>query len=109
MTVDVAFITQLQLRLAYDISVLYRVPLDVHDPDDLWKLIRVALTIKSGEVANKTVSKAVPLMVRPLIKRFYSNSVLAAGRALPVVGKHLLQRNVIKIGIPWSGSLCPSC
>ncbi|MER6752220.1 hypothetical protein ACFW6C_05055 [Streptomyces fungicidicus] len=102
-TVDVAFITQLQLRLAYDISVLYRVPLDVHDPDDLWKLIRVALTIKSGEVANKTVSKAVPLMMRPLIKRFYSNSVLAAGKALPVVGKHLLQRNVIKIGIPLVG------
>ncbi|MET9355068.1 hypothetical protein ABZY14_19090 [Streptomyces sp. NPDC006617] len=102
-TVDVAFITQLQLRLAYDVSVLYRVPLDVHDPDDLWKLIRVALTIKRGEVANKTVSKAVPLMVRPLVKRFYSNSVLAAGKALPVVGKHLLQRNVIKIGIPLVG------
>ncbi|MEU8727808.1 hypothetical protein AB0C68_00270 [Streptomyces tendae] len=102
-TVDVAFVTQLQLRLAYDIAVLYRVPLDVHDPDDLWKLIRVALTIKSGEVANKTVSKAVPVMVRPLIKRFYSKSVLAAGRALPIVGKHLLQRNVIKIGIPLVG------
>ncbi|MFI7390512.1 hypothetical protein [Streptomyces tendae] len=102
-TVDVAFVTQLQLRLAYDIAVLYRVPLDVHDPDDLWKLIRVALTIKSGEVANKTVSKAVPVMMRPLIKRFYSKSVLAAGRALPVVGKHLLQRNVIKIGIPLVG------
>jgi hypothetical protein len=102
-TVDVAFITQLQLRLAYDISVLYRVPLDVHDPDDLWKLIRVALTIKSGEAANKTVSKAVPLVVRPLVKRFYSESTLAAGRALPVVGKHLLQRNIIKIGIPLIG------
>ncbi|WKX17488.1 MULTISPECIES: hypothetical protein [unclassified Streptomyces] len=102
-TVDVAFITQLQLRLAYDISVLYRVPLDVHDPDDLWKLIRVALTIKSGEAANKSVSKAVPLVVRPLVKRFYSGSTLAAGKALPVVGKHLLQRNVIKIGIPLVG------
>lgn len=102
-TVDVAFITQLQLRLAYDVSVLYRVEIDVHDPDDLWKLIRVALTIKSGEAAGKTVSKAVPVMVRPLVKRFYSNSTLAAGRALPVVGKHLLQRNVIKIGIPLVG------
>ncbi|MFD5235103.1 hypothetical protein [Streptomyces tendae] len=103
MTVDVAFITQLQLRLAYDISVLYRVPLDVHDPDDLWKLIRVALTIKSGEVANKTVSKAVPVMVRPLVKHFYSGSTLAAGRALPVIGKYLLKRNIIKIGIPLIG------
>ncbi|MGW3719101.1 hypothetical protein ACWD8L_18505 [Streptomyces sp. NPDC005133] len=103
MMVDVAFISQLQLRLAYDISVLYRVPLDVHDPEDLWKLIRVAFTIKSGEAANKTVVKAVPALVRPLVKRFYSNSALAAGKALPVVGKHLLQRNVIKIGIPLVG------
>ncbi|MFD5656750.1 hypothetical protein [Streptomyces hirsutus] len=101
--VDVAFITQLQLRLAYDISVLYRVPIDVHDPEDLWKLIRVALTIKSGETANKTAAKAVPALVRPLVKRFYSKSALAAGKALPVVGKHLLQRNVIKIGIPLVG------
>ena len=46
--VDVAFISQLQLRLAHDIAILYRVPLDTSDPDDLWKLIRVAFTIKSG-------------------------------------------------------------
>ncbi|CAL9366457.1 hypothetical protein SUDANB32_00770 [Streptomyces sp. enrichment culture] len=100
---DVAFISQLQLRLAYDVSVLYRVPINVHDPEDLWKLIRVAFTIKSGEAANKTVTKAIPVMVRPLVKRFYSGSVLTAGKALPVVGKHLLQRNVIKIGIPLVG------
>lgn len=103
MMVDVAFTTQLQLRLAYDISVLYRVPLDVHDPEDLWKLIRVAFTIKSGEAAREGVAKAVPALVRPLVKRFYSGSALTAGKALPVVGKHLLQRNVIKIGIPLVG------
>ncbi|MGW5464398.1 hypothetical protein [Streptomyces sp. NPDC003996] len=103
MMVDVAFLTQLQLRLAYDISVLYRVPLDVHDPEDLWKLIRVAFTIKSGEAAREGVAKAVPALVRPLVKRFYSGSVLTAGKALPVVGKSLLQRNVIKIGIPLVG------
>ena len=33
--VDVAFITRLQLRLAYDVAVLYRVPLDPSDPDDM--------------------------------------------------------------------------
>jgi hypothetical protein len=103
MMVDVAFITQLQLRLAYDISVLYRVRLDVHDPEDLWKLMRVAFTIKSGEAAREGVAKAIPALVRPLVKRFYSKSALTAGRALPVVGKHLLQRNVIKIGIPLVG------
>ncbi|MCW2763248.1 MAG: hypothetical protein JWR85_3449, partial [Marmoricola sp.] len=101
--VDVAYLTQLQLRLAYDIAVLYRVPLDVSDPEDLWKLIRVAFTIKSGEVAREGVVKVVPVVIRPLIKRFYSKGVLAAGKGLPVVGRFLLQRNVIKIGIPVVG------
>ena len=101
--VDIAFITRLQLHLAYDVAVLYRVPLDLSDPDDLWKLIRVAFTIKSGEVVREGVVKAVPAMVRPLIKRFYAGPVLAAGRGLPFVGKYLLQRNLIKIGIPLIG------
>jgi hypothetical protein len=101
--VDVAFITQLQLRLAYDVAVLYRVPLDLSDPDDMWKLIRVAFTIKSGEVVREGVVRAVPALVRPVVKRFYSGAVLSAAKGLPVVGKFLLQRNLIKIGIPLIG------
>lgn len=101
--VDVAYVTRLQLHLAYDIAVLYRVPLDVSDPEDLWKLIRVAFTIKGGEVAKEGVLKAVPIAVRPLVKKFFSGSVLSSAKALPVVGKFILQRNVIKIGIPLVG------
>lgn len=101
--VDVTFITQLQLRLAYDVAVLYRIPIDLSDPEDLWKLIRVAFTIKSGEAVRESIIKVVPAMMRPVIKRFYSGSVLAAAKGLPVVGKHLLQRNIIKIGIPLVG------
>lgn len=101
--VDVAFITQLQLRLAYDVAVLYRIPLDLSDPDDMWKLIRVAFTIKSGEAAREGVAKAVPALARPAIKRFYSGGVLKAAKGLPFVGKYLLQRNIIKIGIPLVG------
>jgi hypothetical protein len=103
MMVDVAFITRLQLRLAYDVAVLYRVPLDLTDPGDMWKLIRVAFTIKSGEMAGEGVAKAVPVIMRPVIKRFYSKGVLAAAKGLPFVGKFLLQRNVIKVGIPVVG------
>lgn len=101
--VDIAYISQLQLRLAYDIAVLYRVPLDVEDPDDLWKLIRVAFTIKSGELVREGAIKAAPALMRPLIKRFYAGPALAAAKGLPVVGKFLLQRNLIKIGIPLVG------
>jgi tellurite resistance protein len=41
--------------------------------------------------------------VRPLIKRYYARGVLAAAKGLPFVGKFLLQRNVIKVGIPVVG------
>ncbi len=34
--VDLAYLSQAQVKLAYDISVLYRVPLDLEDPDDLF-------------------------------------------------------------------------
>jgi tellurite resistance protein len=101
--VDLTYITRLQLHLAYDISVLYRVPLDMSDPDDLWKLIRVAFTIKSGTTVKEGVSKGAAPLVRHLIKKFYSRGVLSAGKGLPYVGKFLLQRNVIKIGIPVVG------
>ena len=101
--VDVTFITQLQLRLAYDIAVLYRVPLDMSDPDDLWKLIRVALTIKGGELVRGGAIKAVPPIVRQVVKKYYSGAVLAAAKGIPFVGKYLLQRTVIKIAIPFVG------
>ncbi|KQQ09751.1 TerB family tellurite resistance protein [Rathayibacter sp. Leaf296] len=100
---DVAYLTRLQLHLAYDVSVLYGVRLDPTDPEDLWKLIRVAFTIKGGEVVREGVLKAAPAMIRPFVKRFYSGSTLAAAKGLPVVGKHLLQRNVIKMAIPAVG------
>ncbi|GAA4840059.1 hypothetical protein [Kitasatospora terrestris] len=101
--VDVAYISQLQLRLAHDIAVLYRVPPDLDDPEDLWKMLRVAFTIKSGEAARAGVVKVVPGLTRQLIKRFYAKSVLSAAKGLPYVGKYLLQRSVIKVGIPLVG------
>lgn len=103
LTIDLAFLTQLQLRLAYDIAVLYRVPIDVNDPDDMWKLIRVAFGIKGGEVIGEGLLKLVPAALRFVIKKFYSGAVLAAAKGLPYIGKFLLQRTVIKVAIPVVG------
>ncbi|QNK52664.1 hypothetical protein H7F30_14050 [Dermacoccus sp. PAMC28757] len=98
--VDLAYTTRLQLRLAHDIAVLYGVPIDVNDSEDLWKIIRIALLIKSGEAGRGAVSKGVPVVLRPVIKKIFSGSTLTAVKSLPVVGKHLLQRNIIKFSIP---------
>lgn len=98
--VDLAYTSQLQLKLAFDLAVIYGVPLDVEDPEDLWKLVRIAFAIKSGEVSGEVVLRGVPLVVRPMVKKIVSGSTLATMKSLPVVGKHLLQRNVIKFAIP---------
>ncbi len=100
---DLLYTSHLQLRLAYDISVLYRVPLDLKDPEDLWKLIRIAFAIKGSEAGREAIGKGVPVLVRPVVKKIFSGSTLAAARSLPVVGKYLLQRNVIKFAIPAVG------
>jgi hypothetical protein len=100
---DLLYVSQLQLKLAYDVAVLYRVPLDLEDPEDLWKLIRIAFLIKGGEAGRGVVGKGVPALVRPVLKKLYSGGTLAAAKSLPVIGKYLLQRNVIKFTIPAIG------
>jgi hypothetical protein len=101
--VDLLYLSQLQLRLAYDIAVLYGVPLDLDDPEDLWKLIRVAFVIKGREASGSLVGKGVPALVRPVLQRISSSGTLAAARSLPVVGRYLLQRNLAKFAIPAVG------
>jgi hypothetical protein len=100
---DLLYLSNLQLRLAHDIAVLYQVPLDLDDPEDLWKLIRIAFAIKSSEAGRGVIGKGVPVLVRPLVRRIYSGSTLAAARSLPVVGRYLLQRNQVKFAIPAVG------
>ena len=103
MTIDLAYLSQLQIRLAYDIAVIYGVPPDLDDPEDLWNLIRVAFTIKGGDLAREGATKFAPAVVRQLVKKYYAGPVLNAAKDLPLVGRVLLQRNVIKIGIPLIG------
>lgn len=101
--VDLSYTSYLQLRMAYDLAVIYGVQVDLDDPEDMWKLVRIAFAIKSGEVGSGAAMKAVPALVRPVVKRVYSGGVLQAAKTLPVVGKHLLQRNVIKFAVPVVG------
>jgi uncharacterized protein (DUF697 family) len=117
-TVDLLFTTQLQFRLAYDMAVLYGAPIDVDDPEDLVDLLGVAFGIKAGEIAREALLKAAPEAVRQGVRAVFKGAVLEFMRALPVIGKYLLQRNLIKFAIPivniplsagmnywWTGSI----
>lgn len=98
--IDLCYTSYLQLRMAHDISVLYGVPLNLNDPDDTSKLVALAFGIKAGETGVGATMKGIPAIVRPLVKKIFSGPTLTAVKSLPVVGKHLLQRNIIKFTIP---------
>lgn len=99
-SVDLLFTTQLQLQLAYDLAVLYRNPINPDDAEDMYDLLRVAFGIKAGEALRDFVPKATPELLRQGIKVAISGSRLAWLKALPVIGKYLLQRNIMKFAIP---------
>ena len=98
--IDLSYTSYLQLRMTHDISVLYGVPLDLNDPDGTWKLVKLAFGIKASETAGGAAIKGIPAIIRPIVKKVFSGTTLAAIKSLPVVGKHLLQRNIIKFTIP---------
>ena len=100
---DLGYTSLLQLRLAHDISVLYGHPLDYQDPQDLIDLINLAFGVEAGETLHRGLQRLSPEFVRVFIKNTIKGSSLEWLKALPVVGKYLLQRNIIKAGIPVVG------
>lgn len=101
--VDLSYTSLLQLRLAYDISVIYSKPLDYDDPEDLYDLLVLAFGIKAGEAFSQSLQKLSPEAVRILMNKTVTSSRLEWLKALPVVGKYLLKRNLIKMAIPVVG------
>lgn len=97
---DLAFVSRLQLRLAWDLAVLYRHPINVDDAEDLYDLLRVAFGIKAGEAFRSGLPRLAPEAVRVGVKRAVSGGALELLKGLPVVGKLLLQRNIVKFAIP---------
>lgn len=100
LAIDLTYTSFLQLRLAYDISVLYNHPLDYDDPEDMNDLLVLAFGIKAGESFQGALQKLAPEATRQTIKRGISGDSLKWLQALPIVGKYLLQRNIIKMAIP---------
>lgn len=100
---DLGYTNLLQLRLAYDISVLYGHPLDYEDPQDLIDLINLAFGVEAGATFQKGLQRLAPECTRVFIKKTITGDTLLGLKALPVVGKYLFQRTIIKTVIPVVG------
>jgi hypothetical protein len=100
---DLLSMSNLQLRLAYDIAVISGVRLDLDDPEDLWRLIRVAFVIEGRASRWEQLGKRAPAFVRPVLMKIFNGDPAAAAKSLPAMGRFLLQRHALKFAIPGVG------
>lgn len=66
---ELNFLLRIQLHLAYDLFVLYGLPLDMEDPEKAQDVVSVAFGIKSVEVAGQAIQKIVPKMGPILLRK----------------------------------------
>ena len=67
--VEVSVLVWIQLHLAYDLFVLYGLPIDFDDPEDLQQVVSVAFGIKSAEMAGQAIQKAIPQLAPTLLRK----------------------------------------
>lgn len=99
---DLLFTTRLQLHLAYDISVLYRQPVDLDDPDDVRLVLRVALGGRPGDdpAPDKVDEDGVADSARRAVETMARETAKVSRRALSIMGKQLLRRALVKLTLP---------
>ena len=100
---DLLFMCSQQVRLAYDIAVISGVPLDLDDPEDLWRLIQVAFVIKGRAERWEALAQRAPSLVRPVLLNIVLGDASVAPKSLPAMGRLLLQRHLLKFAIPGVG------
>lgn len=66
---EMAYTTRLQMRLVYDLSLLYHQELNLQDPEDLMEIFSLAFGIKSSEGIGKVVKGLAPEVARAQVRK----------------------------------------
>ncbi len=97
---DLLYTTRLQLRLAHDLCVLNERFLDLDDTNDQFDLLRIAFGSRVGDLLIGAVKAEVPEVTTKGFEANAGKVAAAIAKSLPLVGKHLLKRNIVKFAIP---------
>lgn len=106
---EMLFTTRLQVRLVYDLSMVYGYPIDVEDPEDLYKAFCLAYGIVFAASSAGTVTKALtPEIARAQIRGLIQGHTAAiqqvAIRILgPRIGRQISQKAILRTAVPVIG------
>ncbi len=105
---EVLYTVRLQLRLTYDLHLLYGIPIDANDPEDLTQLFALVYGVKVAEIGGLAVKAWGPEVARAQLYRLIHGNtkvIQAAARKVlgPRIAKKITQRAIIKTAVPIIG------
>jgi len=105
---EMAFTTRLQVRTAYDLCLLFRVPLDPDNPEDLWDIFLIGLGAKSGESVAHAIQQLMPKITAQQVRRLLRGGLIrrriqdwtAKNLSREFARRYLAEGFLLKLAIP---------
>jgi tellurite resistance protein/RNA polymerase subunit RPABC4/transcription elongation factor Spt4 len=98
---EMLYLSQIQMRLVLDLSVVYDLQLDAEDPEDVLMIFGYAMGVAPTEMLGKGLQVATGAATRGAVKTYISKGTLKSiqdfGRRL---GFKILQRTILKYAVP---------
>jgi uncharacterized protein (DUF697 family) len=98
---EMLYLSNIQMRLVLDMSVVYDLHLDPEDPEDILMVFGYALGVAPAEIIGKGVQVAARAGTKGAIKAVVSKGTLEALQKFAQrLGFKILQRTIIKFAVP---------
>ncbi len=98
---EMLYLSNIQMRLVLDMSVLYDLQLDTEDPEDILLIFGYALGVAPAEALGKGLQAAARAGTANAIKKVVSKGTLEALQKFAQrLGFKILQRTIIKYAVP---------
>jgi len=105
---EMLYTTRLQMRLIFDMSLLYHKELNIDDPEDLMDIFAMATGVKTAETGGKVIKGLAPEAARVQVRSLIHGSTpaiqAAAKKVLgPNIAKRITQRAILRTAVPIIG------
>jgi uncharacterized tellurite resistance protein B-like protein/RNA polymerase subunit RPABC4/transcription elongation factor Spt4 len=98
---EMLYLSQIQMRLVLDLSVVYDLQLDLEDPEDVLMIFGYALGVAPAEMLGKGLQVAAGAATKGAVKKYVSKGTLKTiqdfARRLSF---KILQRTILKYAVP---------
>ena len=98
---EMVYVSRIQLRLIYDLSVVYNLPLDLEDPEDIFLIFGYALGIAPADLVGKGLQIATKSLTKRGVKQVFTKGTLKATQNIAAkIGVKVLQKTILKYATP---------